>query len=105
MKGCDAMTTIELAQRVQAMRQAQKLCFRVRTLAMEALDESRRLERELDNLVDEILVDRPAMLPLFDAAEGEIKDEDSVEAAGERAFEAGAQEWADWNMDNNPFGD
>ncbi len=24
---------------------------------------------------------------------------------GEQAFEAGGQEWADWNMANNPFGD
>jgi hypothetical protein len=103
MKGCDEMTTVELARRVQAMRHAQKLYFRTRT--SEALDESRRLERELDKLADEIISDKPAMLPLFDAEEGEIKDEDSVEAAGERAFEAGGQEWADWNMANNPFGD
>jgi hypothetical protein len=91
MKRCDAMTAIELAQRVQAMRHAQKLYFRTRT--SKALDESKRLERELDKLVDEIISDRPSMLPLFDAAEGE------------RAFEAGGQEWADWNMANNPFGD
>jgi hypothetical protein len=103
MKGFDAMIAIELARRVQAMRQAQKLYFRTRT--HEALDESKRLERELDKLVEEIVSDRPAMLPMFDAAEDEIKDEDSVEAAGERAFEAGGQEWADWNMANNPFGD
>jgi hypothetical protein len=91
MKGCDEMTTIELARRVLEVRQAQKLYFRTRT--HEALDESKRLERELDKLADEILMDRPAMLPLFDAAEGE------------KAFEAGGQEWADWNMANNPFGD
>ncbi len=26
-------------------------------------------------------------------------------AEGKKAFEAGGQEWADWNMANNPFGD
>ena len=58
------MTTIELAHRVQAMRQAQKLYFRTRTSG--ALDESKRLERELDKLVDEIISDRPAMLAFGD---------------------------------------
>jgi hypothetical protein len=93
MKGCDEMTTIELARRVQAMRQAQRIYFNTQT--GEALRESKRLEREMDKLVDEIMSDRPAMLPMFDA--------DAEE--GERAFEAGGQEWADWNMTNNPFGD
>ncbi len=58
------MTTIELARRVQAVRQAQKLYFRTRT--GEALNESKGLERELDKIVDEILVDRPAMLAFGD---------------------------------------
>lgn len=31
-----------------------------------------------------------------------VKD---IAAEGEKAFEAGGQEWADWNMQNNPFGD
>jgi hypothetical protein len=57
------MTTIQLARCVQEMRQAQKLYFRTRTV--EALDESKRLERELDKLVNEIISDRPAMLPMF----------------------------------------
>lgn len=57
------MMTIELARRVQRMRHAQKLYFRTRSV--ESLDESKRLERELDKLVDEIINDRPAMLPMF----------------------------------------
>lgn len=84
------MTTIELAKRVQEMRQVQKLYFRERT--DKSLEESKRLERELDKLVKEIISDRPPMLPF-------------VNDQGEKAFETGGQEWADWNMDNNPFGD
>jgi hypothetical protein len=57
------MTTIDLARHVQEMRHAQKLYFRTRTA--EALDESKRLERELDKLINEIISDRPAMLPNF----------------------------------------
>jgi hypothetical protein len=85
------MTTIELAKRVQAMRKAQQVYFASRQ--GKDIDESRRQERELDKLVDEIIRDRPAKLPGFDADEGT------------KAFEAGGQEWADWNMAKNPFGD
>jgi hypothetical protein len=32
-------------------------------------------------------------------------DQAAVVEAGEKAFAAGGQEWVDWNMQNNPFGD
>jgi hypothetical protein len=32
-------------------------------------------------------------------------DAAKLAAEGEAAFAAGGQEWADWNMANNPFGD
>lgn len=54
------MTAIELARRVKMVRDAQRKYFRERTL--EALDESRRLERELDETLKEIIADRPAMM-------------------------------------------
>lgn len=65
------MTTIELARQVQAMRHAQKLYFRTRE--DKALDDSRRLERELDKIVNEIISDRPAMLPMFEEDLEEIR--------------------------------
>jgi flagellar basal body-associated protein FliL len=55
------MTTLELARRVKAVRDAQKAYFRDRT--GEDLEESKRLERELDKIVKEILDDKPALLP------------------------------------------
>ncbi len=58
------MTAIELARRVKAVRDAQRRYFKSRTI--EALDESRRLERELDKAIREILEDRPALLPMGD---------------------------------------
>lgn len=58
------MTTIELAKRVREMRNAQRIYFRERT--GEALDESKRIERELDKLVREIIEDKPVMLPFGD---------------------------------------
>ncbi len=56
------MTAIELARRVREMRRAQVRYFRERTV--EALDESRRLERELDRTLAEIIEDRPPMLTM-----------------------------------------
>jgi hypothetical protein len=32
------------------------------------------------------------------------RDQAAIVEAGEKAFAAGGQEWADWNMQNNPFG-
>jgi hypothetical protein len=53
------------------MRHAQKLYFRTRE--DKALDDSRRLERELDKIVNEIISDRPAMLPMFEEDLEEIR--------------------------------
>lgn len=58
------MTTIELARKVQAMRTAQKVYFKSRDI--KSLDQSKRLERELDKLLAEILADKPARLPIFE---------------------------------------
>ncbi len=58
------MTAIELARRVKATRDAQRRYFRERTI--EALDEARRLEWELDETLAEIIEDRPALLPMGD---------------------------------------
>ena len=54
------MTAIELARRVVEMRKAQKTYFREKT--WEALEESKKLERELDKVVAEIIEDRPPMM-------------------------------------------
>ena len=61
------MTTIELAHQIRDVRAAQRTYFRERT--MEALEESKRLERQLDKLVKEILEDKSALLPGFGESE------------------------------------
>ena len=57
------MTALELARIVKDCRRAQRLYFRTRT--EDALAESRRLERELDKLLDEILTQPtfPGLMP------------------------------------------
>ena len=64
------MTAMELAKQIQAVRDAQRRYFRTRDLA--DLEESRRLERELDRAVKEILDDQPAMFAFGD--EGAVSD-------------------------------
>jgi len=61
------MTIFELARLIQRMRDAQRHYFRTRSL--EALDDSKRLERELDHAARVILEDRPPMLPGLDTPE------------------------------------
>jgi hypothetical protein len=71
------MTAAELAGKVKAVRDAQKAYFKTRDKAALAL--SKRLEKDLDGIVDEIL--------------------------GSSAFEQGGQAWADWNASMLDFGD
>lgn len=58
------MTTIELARMVRSMRIQQKAYFRTRSEA--DLQRSKELEKELDQVVQSILDDRPALLPGMD---------------------------------------
>jgi hypothetical protein len=71
------MTIVELAQKVKAVRDAQKVYFETRDRG--DLATSKRLERALDRAIDVIL--------------------------GEAAFFGGGQEWADWNAGMLDFGD
>lgn len=71
------MTTVQLAEKVKAVRDAQKLYFETRD--RQHLAKSRRLEGELDAAVDVVL--------------------------GEAAFAEGGQAWAEYNAGMLDFGD
>lgn len=57
------MTAIELAKKVRAVREAQRKYFANKT--MDKLYEAKKLEKELDHLLIEIILDQPMALNGF----------------------------------------